>query len=379
MVQDQSQKIEVLIAEKSSYARLVLENILAGDEEVSIKGLAADGDELISMLKQIRPEVLLLNNSLPKNNRLFTVKRISSEAPTPIVLMVKREELTLSLLQEVLNCGVYAILVKPEGKQLPNYRSVSAEILAKVKSVRQVDLWNEQQRKQFVQHDIALVPDKVNLGKEAIDTIVVIGASTGGTQAIEQIIKEFGPESGAAFVIAVHLPSSFTNAFAKRLQVLTPLQVEEGKEGMALVPNKVIVAPGGKNMIVQQIFGSCSDYRVCYSDEPVAGFDQPSIDLLMESVARTEVKHVMGVILTGMGTDGTLGASCIQERGGVVIAQNQETSAMFGMAKSAIASGIIKEVLPLAEIPHYINQYVARNKFSARTPGMTHEIERTGV
>lgn len=379
MIEDQSQKIKVLVADRSSYARLVLETILTEDEDIRLSGLAADGDELISLLKKTNPEVVLLNNSLPKNNRLFTLKRISSEIPTPVVLMITRKELTLSFVQEALEAGVYAIVIKPEVKQLPDYRSVSADILEKVKAVRQIEFWDEQQRMQFVQHDVALVPEKLPELKDAVDTIIVIGASTGGTQAIEQIVKELAPDTGAAFLVAVHLPASFTKAYAKRLQVLTPLPVQEGRQGMALRPNKIIVAPGGRNMVVQQMLGSGKSFRISFSDEPVAGFDQPSVDLLMQSVTKTEVKHIVGVILTGMGKDGTKGAGFIQEKGGIVIAQDQETSAIFGMAKSAIASGTIREVLPLSEIPHFINDYVARKRQSVSTTDMTHEIERTGI
>lgn len=374
MIQDQSQKIKVLVAERSSYARLVLEEILIGDEDIIMAGLAADGDELISLLKQARPEVVLFNNSLPKNNRFFTLKRISSEIPTPIVLMVKKAELTLSLVQEVMTAGVYAIVIKPEETQLPDIRSVSADILTKIKAIRQIEFWDEQQRMQFVHHDVAPVPEKIPVLKNTVDTIVVIGASTGGTQAIEQILKELVPNSGVVYLIAVHLPASFTKAFSKRLNVLTPLQVKEGKSGMVLRPNKVIVAPGGKNMVVQPVLGSENDYSINFSDEHVAGFDQPSVDLLMQSVAKTEVKQIVGVILTGMGKDGTKGAGLIQEKGGIVIAQNQETSTIFGMAKSAIASGTIKEVLPLSEIPHFLNHYVANRRHSVSRTDMIHEI-----
>lgn len=378
-MQEQSHTIKVLIADKQSYARLVLEDILLADESIRITGLAANGDELIALLKGNRVDVVLLDLGLPKNNRLFTLKRISSEVATPIVLLVRKEELTLNLINDALQAGVYAVVVKPAGKQLPDYRSISNELIAKVKAVREINIWDAQQRMHFIQHDIALVPEKLPVSVDAIDTIVVIGASTGGTQAIEQIIKELIPGLGATFLIAVHLPANFTSAFTKRLQVLTPLLVKEGNQGLKLRPNKIIVAPGGKNMIVQQVYGTQIGYKVSFSDEPSNALDQPSIDLLMESVTNTDVKHIIGVILTGMGKDGTKGAGLIQERGGIVIAQNQETSAIFGMAKSAIASGAIKEVLPLDEIPHYINQYIARQRLLVSTTDTIHEIERTGV
>ena len=378
-MQEQSYKLNVLIADKLSYSRLVLEDILLADKEITVTGLAANGDELITLLKNRKADVVLLDLDLPKNSRLFTLKRISSEIGTPIVLLVRKEELTLKLVKDALKAGVYAVVLKPADKQLPDYRSIAPEIIAKVKAVREIDSWHEKLPKQFLHHEIAFVPDILPLTKKAFDTIVVIGASTGGTQAIEYIIKELDPEIGAAFLVAVHLPANFTSAFAKRLQVLTPLLVREGKEGLKLRPNKIVVAPGGRNMIVKPGFGTDAGYHIGFSDEAISTFDQPSVDLLMESVAGTGIKHIIGVILTGMGKDGTKGAGLIQAKGGIVIAQNQETSAIFGMAKSAIESGTIQEVLPLTEIPHFINQYVARQKLLVSTTDTIHEIERTGI
>jgi two-component system, chemotaxis family, protein-glutamate methylesterase/glutaminase len=373
-MQDQLNQIRVLIADKQSYARLVLEDILHSDTEISVSGLAGNGDELISLLKCNHTDVVILDLNLPKNNRLFTLKRISNEVATPIVLLVKKEELSLALLKEVLLVGVYAVIIKPGSKRLPDYRSIKEEIILKVKALREVSLWDDKLRMEFIQHHVSPVPDKLLESLYDIDAIVVIGASTGGTQAIEKIIQKLDPGLKITYLVAVHLPVNFTKAFAKRLQVLTPLNVSEGSTGQKLRPNSIIIAPGDKNMVVKQGGEENGAYVIDFSNEPVNSFDRPCIDLLMDSVAKTGIKHIIGVILTGMGKDGTKGAGSIQEKGGIVIAQNKETSAIFGMAKSAIESGSINEVLPLSEIPNYINNCVAQQRLIVSTTGMLHEI-----
>jgi len=354
----ETEEIKVLVADQSSHTRLVLEAILNKEQDICVTGLAADGDELLRLLKKQQPQVILANYDLPKNNRLFTFKRIFSEVPTPIVLMVKREQLTLELIQEATALGVYAIVLKPEHKKYPDFRSIAGELVSKVRTVRQTI-------NQDVQHMLDLLKQEVeaaaSISPEAqpiVDTVIVIGASTGGTQAIEHIVKQLSEDLKATILVAVHLPAGFTKSLAQRLQGHTKLIVKEGRQGLFLKPNKLIVAPGGRNMVIQPIIGS-ANYKIGFSDELADTFDRPSVDLLMQSVANSTIKQVLGIILTGMGKDGTVGATTIHKRGGLIVAQDEASSAIFGMAKSVIDNGISHHVLPLSEIPHFINSYVA--------------------
>ncbi|MEJ8756739.1 chemotaxis protein CheB [Pontibacter sp. H259] len=354
-----TEEIKVLVADQSSHTRLVIEAILNGEKDISVTGLAADGDELLKLLKEQEPHVILANYDLPKNNRLFTFKRIFSEVPTPIILMVKRKQLTLELIKEATALGVYAILLKPEHKKYPDFRSIAEELVSKVRSVKQTINWD-------VQHMLDMLKQEVDSGEginpdiqPIVDTIIVIGASTGGTQAIEHIVKQLSEDLNAAILVAVHLPAGFTKSLTQRLQSHTKLIVKEGRQGLLLKPNKLIVAPGGRNMVIQPIMGNTANYKIGFSEELAYTFDRPSVDLLMQSVANSSIKQVLGIILTGMGKDGTVGATTIHKRGGLIVTQDEATSAIFGMAKSVIDNGISHHVLPLSEIPHFINSYVA--------------------
>ena len=350
-----------MIADRSSYTRLVLEDIFGAEADITLVAMAADGDELLLLAKSAQADVIIVDHNLPKNNRLFTLKRLFSEAPAPVLLLVEKQQLTLELVKEATEVGVYGIVLKPGPEKRPNYRSIKEELVQKVRAVRESEYWDGERRLRLLEQEMLLVPASHKKNKPVTaDTVIVIGASTGGTQAIESIVRQLSPDLQASVLIAVHLPERFTKTFSKRLQEITSLKVVEGRKGLNLKRGKIIVAPGGRNMVVEAIPGSTAPLGLNFTNEPANTFDQPSIDMLMQSVARSSIKNIVGIILTGMGKDGTAGARHIRKRGGTIVAQDEESSAIFGMAKSAIESGYINKVLPLAAIPQYINGLVAQ-------------------
>ncbi|AKD04868.1 chemotaxis protein CheB [Pontibacter korlensis] len=374
--------LRVLIADGSSYSRLVLQDIIGSADGVQVTDLAADGGELLEKLKVDKAELVVLDYDLPNNEDLLVLKRIFSEVPVPVLLLLQQEQLTLEMLKQAVELGVYGVVLKPgNSRYYTNYRSIAQEVLRKVLAVRQTELYDTQQRLKQLQQEVVFLKEASQLGRQnnsTADTVIVIGASTGGTQAVESIVKQLSPDLNASVLVALHLPQNFTRTYSERLRSLTPLKVVEGHRGVKLCPGKIIVAPGGCNMVVESIMGSRENLMVSFTDEEPVLYDQPSIDLLMRSVAQSAVKQVVGVILTGMGKDGTSGASYIRSRGGIVVAQNEETSAIFGMAKSAIDSGYINKVLPLPEIPQFLNRFVAGQQ-QVRVTDSKYEIERTGI
>ncbi|TXK27118.1 chemotaxis protein CheB [Pontibacter qinzhouensis] len=360
---NQTKQLKLIVASSSSYARLVLEQIMQEQIDLNLAGLATNGDELLQLTKVQRPDVVLLDYDLQKNSRLFALKRIFGEVPTPVLLLVTREQFTLALVKQATELGVYAVIVKPGAGQYPNYRSMAAEVLLKIRAVRESEYMNPTARLHMLEQEVTSVFAENRQAKkpETAATVIVIGASTGGTQAIETLIKHLKPELKACLLIAIHLPQRFTRSFAKRLQLLTPLAVLEGKKGLPLKNGKIIIAPGGRNMVVEPTVKSSSKLTIGFAADS-SSFDLPSVDMLMKSVAACQLPRVVGVILTGMGKDGTLGAASLKKGSGIVLAQNEESSAIFGMAKSAIDSGLIDEVLSLEEIAEFINAY-AENRY----------------
>ncbi|WP_192820757.1 CheB methylesterase domain-containing protein [Rufibacter sp. LB8] len=191
--------------------------------------------------------------------------------------------------------------------------------------------------------------------------VVVVGASTGGSAAVEHLIKDLEVPQPTVVLVAVHMPEKFTKRLAKRLQKITQWRVEEGYQGMVLTPQTVIIAPGGMNMQVRR--NALRPEALTLHLSPATALDSPSVDVLMKSAAVCAQSQVMGVIMTGMGQDGTEGAKAIRQQGGVVIAQNKATSSIFGMAKSAIESGAVNGVFALGQINSIIGRFVTdRNR-----------------
>ena len=353
-----------MVAADSSFSRLVLEDILCTEADLNVSCLASNGDQMLQQLHHTEVDVVIASVDIRQNKRLYAFKRIFSERPTPILMLIERTQLTLDLLKEAIELGVYSIILKPGSGARPNYRSISDEILKKVRAVRESEYWDPEKRLQRLSEDAHLEqPEKQFVKNATADTIIVIGASTGGAQAVESIVKRLDPALQACVLVAIHMPSKFTHSYARRLKDLTQLMVIEGRNGLIPKTGKIIVAPGGRNMIVHSVMGNAASLKIGFSEDAVPAYDTPSVDLLMQSVARSRVSRVVGVILTGMGKDGTAGAKAIINRtGGHMIAQDEESSVIFGMAKSAIESGNMHKVLPLNQIADYLNGYVTEQQ-----------------
>ncbi|MBD1396298.1 chemotaxis protein CheB [Pontibacter sp. JH31] len=369
----QDKALRVLVAENSSFSRLVLEDILSKESDLKVNCLAGNGEHMLQQICQNEVDVVIAAADLRQNKRLYAFKRIFSECPTPILMLIEKEQLTLEILKEAIELGVYSIVLKPGPTARPNFRSISEEILKKVRAVRESEYWDSAKRLQMLSEDVNLfTPNRVALKNSTADTIIVIGASTGGAQAVEMIVRRLDPALQASVLIAIHMPPKFTHSYSRRLKEVTSLLVIEGRTGLIPKPGKIIVAPGGRNMIVHSVMGNAASLKIGFSEETLPAYDTPSVDLLMQTVAKSGVNRVIGVILTGMGKDGSKGAEAIMNRpGGHVIAQNEESSVIFGMAKSAIESGNTHKVLHLNHIVDYLNSYVAAQQQVSETDDNT--------
>lgn len=355
-----NRKIKIIIADFSSFSRLVLTDILNAEVDLEVLDTAENGDELLLKIKEHQPDLIIADYNLPKNSRMFTFRRIQLEFSIPILLLVGKEQVAENFILEVMKVGVYDYVQTATSSRFPPLRNIQHEIIQKVRAVMDIKFYQQQinQTSLFNQEQTgfnALIKNKHKV--KAPRSFVVIGASTGGTKAIEAIVKALKPKLNTVILIALHLPSKFTRTFTNRIKNLTGLKVVEGKEGLKLENNNIIIAPGDKNMIVSRPLGTDSELQIAFSDEPADEYDCPSVDILMKSVANYVGPCTLGIILTGMGKDGTVGAHAILNQGGETIAQDEATSAIYGMAKSAIEEGNITKVLSLYRIPDYINRF----------------------
>lgn len=342
-------RIKVLIGDNSSYARLVVSDILSSDPGIEVVDTASTGDELLEKARKLSPDVIFLDSELVKKERFFTLEKIMRECTAPLVVSASEDGSDDRLMSEAKEIGISNFVIKPQHILQPGLRSMSSEIIVKIKSAA---------------HNKGRLRSSLFSGKGAVKRkfiepthLVVIGASTGGPQAIEAILKKLRAPFRGTVLIAQHMPEGFTRSFAERLDAISPVPVVEARHGMPLEAGKVIVAKGGRNMVVSSLMGMKNRFRIELRAEP-SEYDRPSVDKLMQSAARAYGSRTIGVILSGMGSDGTEGARAVCESGGLTFAQDPDSATIASMARSALDNGYIHKVISLPEIANYITRIV---------------------
>ena len=346
--------IDVLVVDDSPLMRRIITNLLESDPCIRVVSTAADGQEAIRKVETLRPDVVTLDIEMPRMNGLQALEQIMQRTPTPIVMLSGAKEAGAAV--RALELGAVEFVAKPSGTISIDLYKVRDELIAKVKLATLVKL------------DLAaatktgpLVPLSPSLGgmKERGAWMLAIGASTGGPRALGHLLRRLPADLPASVLIVQHMPASFTASFAQRLNQRSPLHVQEAKDGQEVTTGSAYVAPGGIHMAVEEKHGRPI---ICLQDTPPVNSVRPSADVTMISVARLSGPCSMGVVLTGMGSDGAEGLAQIKAAGGLTLAQDKESSAIFGMPKAAIERGVVDGVLPLSKIPRAIVTAVQERK-----------------
>lgn len=335
--------IRALVVDDSSFMRKSLKYILESDKSIQVAGLASDGEEAIRMVKQLHPDVVLLDVAMPVMDGLTALAHIIAERPTPVVVLsgVKDARIAIKSLEQ----GAVDFIKKPSGVISYDIEVMSGEIIAKVKTAATVDV--RKLRTSLPREAHPAAPSEIAARKG----MVVIGASTGGPPAVANILSAIPAGIQAAIMIVQHMGPEFIPSFAERLRWISLLEVAIAGEGDAICPGRVLIAPGGCNATIAK---SRNAPKVRLNRTPSPHGELPSIDLAMESAARVFGAGVLGVLLSGMGSDGVMGMKAIKEAGGDTIAEDEASCVVFGMPRAAIESGCVDEVLPLDRIAERI-------------------------
>ena len=302
-------------------------------------------DPLIAMRKMdsVRPDVIVLDLEMPRMDGLTFLRRIMRDNPMPVVVCSSAAENGAALTMKALQEGAVDIIVKPK---LRDGENLSESALALVESVRAAAHARVDRLRRTGQR-VSLPPRSLATRTSGNPRIVAIGASTGGTEALNLILDQM-PEGSSPIVIAQHMPARFTGAFARRLDQSAAIRVREAVDGDTLEPGLALIAPGGRHMTV--IRQGPNRYQIRLDDGPLVNRHRPSVDVLFDSVAIAAGSCASGALLTGMGRDGAKGLLAMRKAGAVTIAQSRETSVVFGMPKAAIDLGAASMVLPLERI-----------------------------
>lgn len=332
-------KIKVLIVDDSLFFREILRKGIAEDPFIEVVATAADPYQARDKIIQLEPDVMILDVEMPRMNGIEFLKRLIPQYPIPVVVV----SAVNGAVFDALNAGAVDFVVKPDFKAARSVEALIIEVIVKVKIASAANLGNLKKittgRK---------ITDKIGASKS--NSIIAIGASTGGTEAIFSIIKNF-PKDIPGIIIVQHMPPVFTRLYAERLNKSCVLEVKEAQTMDKVLPGRVLIAPGDCHMRVKK---TGSEYVIdCYNGEKVNGHC-PSVDVLFESVAEHAGEKAIGVILTGMGYDGAKGLLSMRRKGARTIGQDEQSSIVYGMPKVAFDIGAVEQQAPLRNISEIV-------------------------
>ena len=333
-------KIRVLVVDDSAFVRRALDRMLGGAADIEVVGLAADGAQGLEMSKELQPDVITLDVKMPRLDGLETLKRLMEERPTPVLLLSSLTQEGAEVTLRGLELGALDFVDKSSVQGPMNLLGLADELLTKVRALAASALAR---------------PGALPSAKEAPDPyagapraeVVVIGASTGGPAALQEVIPRLPAGFPGAVLVVQHIPKGFSRSLAERLAGRSPLPVREAHDGEAVAPGTVLVAPAGIHTKVRRRGGVV---RVALDEEPRSSLHRPSVDVLMASVAKAYGPKALGVVLTGMGSDGTAGLGAIKEAGGRTLAESEESCVIYGMPKAAVDAGVVGRQVPLARM-----------------------------
>lgn len=332
--------VRVLVCDDSFLARYIVKKSFEGDARFSVVGEAVDGVEAVQKVLELHPDVVILDVEMPRMSGLEALKQIMERRPTPVLMFSSRTQRGARTTIEALTLGAVDFLPKPDGGPLA-LSKVSGELVSKTLAVAHARVRMGKARE--------TTAAKTPSGKPP-ESLVLLGASTGGPQALEEVMAGIDP--GISGIIVQHMPPGFTASLARRLDSVSKLRVEEAFDGQELEKGKVVVAKGGYHLRL-------SSPTVVFLDDgsPVHGV-RPSVDVAIEDASRFWGPKLVIAILTGMGFDGARGARAAKKAGARVLVQDETTSVVWGMPRAAIELGSADAVLPIEEIAPAINAMV---------------------
>lgn len=351
--------IKVLIIDDSAVVRQVLTEQLSHTAGIKIIASARDPIFAMERMKKEWPDVIILDIEMPRMDGITFLRKIMKEHPTPVIICSTLTEKGAEVTMQAISAGAVDIITKPKmGLKgfLEESRTQMIDSIKAASHAKLSNLTNAATARKPAQIKPKLTADAVvhvthRPISETTDRVIAIGTSTGGTQALEHVLKQL-PRTVPGIVVVQHMPEQFTAAFASRLNNICQVQVKEAENNDRVIPGHVLIANGGKHMLLRR---SGAQYRVEIKDGPLVSRHRPSVDVLFRSVANTAGPNALGVIMTGMGDDGAHGLKEMLDAGAHTIGQNEATCVVYGMPKEAFKLGAVKEEVSLDKIADVIS------------------------
>lgn len=331
--------IKVLCVDDSALIRDLLTEIINSQSDMEVIAVAKDPIEARDLIKRHNPDVITLDVEMPRMDGLDFLERLMRLRPMPVLMVSSLTQAGSEVTLRALELGALDFVAKPSLGIRNGMLDYTAEIAEKLRAAAR-----SRPRQAFRKK--ATPREALQAPMVSSEKLIIIGASTGGTEAIRAVLEPL-PTNSPGILVTQHMPGGFTRSFAERLDRLCRMTVKEASDGERVLPGHVYIAPGDHHL---ELARSGANYLIRIHDKAPVNRHRPSVDVLFESAAKNAGKNALGVLLTGMGKDGAQGLLAMHRAGGVTLAQNEETSVVFGMPREAIALGAASEVTALDEI-----------------------------
>ncbi|SOC15996.1 two-component system chemotaxis response regulator CheB [Rhodobacter sp. JA431] len=354
--------LNVLIVDDSAAIRSAFASIVREDPGLSLMGAAADPYEAAKMMRDTLPDVMLLDLELPKMDGLTFLRKIMSQRPLPVVVCSSHTESGSQAMIKALESGAAEVLAKPRFDS-PEARREAAIRLGDALRAAVAARKGRKMRPDALSPGEKFTADVILPYREPVAVpqtapLIAIGASTGGTEALREVLTAL-PADAPGIVIVQHMPEAFTGAFARRLDGLCQITVKEAETGDTVAPGLALIAPGNRHMVLRRVGRG---YQVSLLDGPYVTRHRPSVDVLFRSTAQQAGANALGIILTGMGSDGAAGMLEMYQNGARTIAQDEATCVVYGMPREAFEMGGAERQLPLGAIPAQITSFTGATR-----------------
>ncbi len=362
-----SGKVRILVVDDSAFMRKALTMMLESDPQIEVVGTARDGHEGVEKARLLKPDLVTMDIEMPRMDGLTALREIMSKNPIPVMMISSISTEGAQATLDALEMGAVDFIPKQSSYVSLDIVKIRDELLAKIKDiVRRKSILMSRFRLRGVTGKRVIAKDhrratavdytqvKATRKRNHPVSVIAIGSSTGGPLALQSVIPKLPRNLPVGIVIAQHMPPTFTKSLADRLNSLSQVTVIEASGGERIEPGCVYIAPGGRHMTVRR---SGASGIVAVTDSPSDTLYKPCVDVLLNSVAQAYGRTTLGVMLTGMGTNGVNGARLIRSQGGVLIAQNEESCVVYGMPRAVIEADLANHIQPIERIASEIVSY----------------------
>ncbi|MHC4551769.1 MAG: protein-glutamate methylesterase/protein-glutamine glutaminase [Planctomycetota bacterium] len=330
--------IKVLIVDDSAIVRKILTEQLGRDSGIEVVGTAPDPYVAREKIVELNPDVITLDVEMPRMDGITFLRKLMQHRPIPVIVLSSLAAKGSKVAMEAMTSGAVEVVCKPGTSYSVN--ETCTALIEKIKTASRANV-----DKLVVSDSTGASANRLAMA-ETTNKIFAIGSSTGGVQALMEVLTAF-PSNAPGTLVVQHMPANFTKSFAERLNDNCAVQVAEARDGDRVTPGKVLLAPGGYHMLLRR---SGASYYVTVKDGPMVCLQKPSVEVMFNSVAKYAGANAIGAILTGMGKDGALGLKSMRDNGARTIAQDEKSCVVFGMPKEAIEQGAAEKILPLKRI-----------------------------